>query len=292
MRIIKATKRTGAKRLHRKYLLENSEGFVFDKPHTLKDEYIEFSSDDETYFLESVEEYGKEQKESALKELRAVHIPNVMDATLEQGTKEWLQARIGLITASKTPFTIKGTKIPTYKEYVNSKVAEKFLLELGIEKESISSKTLDLGHELEPQAIERYEKQTGNKVETKGLVVGKDIMLGASTDGIAFDQDFNTFNIEIKSVFLSTYLSELIDGALVKRYYAQMQVQMYILDMDMTHFLVQSQDTDKVGLIIREVPRDEEFIYNMIETIKEFEVDFKERYTQLKEMEHKDEEKD
>lgn len=46
----------------------------------------------------------------------------------------------------------------------------------------------------------------------------------------------------------------------------------------MTHFLVACQETDKFSLIIREIKRDEVFISNMIKTIKDFELDFKERY--------------
>jgi len=286
MNLIKATKQTGGKRLYRKYIIDNMGDYVFDKDHTLDGNIIEFESTLEADFLESIEKYREEQKEKLVKELRKEQIPEVLDATHDQGTDEWLKARIGMITASSTPFTIKGTKIPTYDAYVDKKVAEKFLLEHGIIKESgVKNDATNLGHELEPRAIELYEKKTGNKVVSKGLVVGKDIMLGASTDGITTDSDFNKINIEIKSVFLSTYLAELTRGELVKRYYAQMQVQMYILDIDMTHFLVQSQDTDKVDLIIREVSRDEEFIYNMIETVKCFEADFKERYDKLKEHE-------
>ncbi len=56
---------------------------------------------------------------------------------------------------------------------------------------------------------------------------------------------------------------------------------MYVLDIDLTHFLVQCQETDGLKLIIREVNRDEEYISNMVETIKDFEKDFKEKYDLL-----------
>ena len=283
MKLIQATKQTGAKRLHRRYLLENYDNFgIFDE-HNVGNGLVEFPIEMEEDFLNAVEIFREKQKAKLTKELRKVQVPKVTDATQEQGTKEWLQARAGIITASNTPFTIKGLKIPTYDTYVDKKVAEKFLLENGVEKEdTYNSRTTELGHILEPKAIEEYERVTGNKVISKGLVVGTDSLIGASTDGITSDKDFNKINIEIKSVFLSTYLSELTRREMVKKYYGQMQIQMYVLDIDLTHFLVQSQETDLVPLIIREVKRDEEFISNAIETLKCFEADFAERYEMLK----------
>ncbi len=282
MNLININKQTGAKRLHRKYLIENMGDFVFSKAHFLEKNIIEFETIFEEDFKTEVEDFKKDQRTIQTKELRVIQVPTVKDATLEQGTKEWLQARVGIITASSTPFTIKGLKIPTYDDYVNKKVAEAFRLENGLTREdNHTSVILDNGIQLEPRAIENYEKETGNKVVSKGLVVGVDMKIGASTDGVTTNDSFNKINIEIKSVLLHTYLSELTKGSLVNKYYAQMQVQMYVLDIDLTHFLVQCQETDGLKLIIREVNRDEEYISNMVETIKDFEKDFKEKYDLL-----------
>ncbi len=284
MDLIKSNKLTGAKRLHRKYELDFMDGFIFSEDHEMDSNIIEFKSDSEPLFLKEIEEYREVQKKGLIKELRPLQVISVKDATLEQGTSEWLEARAGIITASNTPFDSKGKKIPTYENYVDKKVAEAYFVEMGITKEPThNSEVMDLGHSLEPLAIANYEKRTGNKVVSKGLVVGELVRIGASTDGITTDSDFNKINIEIKSVFLSTYLSHLSREELTKKYYAQMQVQMFVLNIDVTHLLVQCQETDTVDLIITEVVRDEEYISNLIETLSCFQSDFAERYALLKE---------
>jgi hypothetical protein len=116
----------------------------------------------------------------------------------------------------------------------------------------------------------------------KGFVKAKSLMFGASPDGITTDEDFNTINIEIKNVTLPRYIAELHSKAVSKEYNTQVQVQMSILNIDKTHFLVSCQETDKLPLLINEIERDEIFISNMIETIKEFERDFQERYEKVK----------
>jgi hypothetical protein len=112
----------------------------------------------------------------------------------------------------------------------------------------------------------------------KGFVKAKSLMFGASPDGITTDEDFNTINIEIKNVTLPRYIAELHSKAVSKEYNTQVQVQMSILNIDKTHFLVACQETDQLPLMINKIERDEIFISNMIETIKEFEREFKERY--------------
>jgi hypothetical protein len=56
--------------------------------------------------------------------------------------------------------------------------------------------------------------------------------LGASTDGIAITKEGKLVNIEIKSPF-----SRYITGIPKPEYWAQMQLQMEILDLDETHFI-------------------------------------------------------
>ena len=283
MKIIKAEKQTGAKRLHRKYALENAGDFKFSQEHEVIDGCIEFESKYEGIFLEEVYDFSEKQKEKQIKELRNKQKIDVVDAQGEQGTEEWLNSRLGIITASETPFTIKGTKIPTFDTYVYNKVAEKVRQDLGLKPlYTPTNQAMELGKELEHLAIERYEKITGMSGQTKGLVVGVDSMIGASVDGVTTDDDFNKINIEVKTVSISRYLAQMHSKSLSKEYYAQMQVQMFIMDIDVTHFLVQCSETDKLDLLIDEVPRDEEFIYNLIQTLKDFESMFNEVYKQVR----------
>jgi hypothetical protein len=280
MKLIKATKLTGAKRLYRKYQLENQDGF---KPtcdfEELEAGVFEFEAKEEVIFLSDIELFKDKQEKELVKNARQNNIFEVEDIIVEQGSKEWLEARAGIISASETPFTVNGTKIPTYDNFVNKKVAQKIRVDLGIiEEEGYKSPIMENGNLLEAGVREEYEKQTGRKIIEKGFVKVKDKMFGASPDGITTDENFNTINIEIKNVTLPRYIAELYNNDVSKEYNTQLQVQMTVLDVDKTHFLVQCQETDKLPLLINEIDRDEVFISNMIETINDFEKDFKERY--------------
>jgi predicted phage-related endonuclease len=283
MQLISTKKLTGAKRNFRRYEVENFEDFSF-KDYEIIDNEIEVHKDEESYFLDAVSIFRDEQKERLEAEYRVKNVIKVKDSTNNQGTKEWLNSRMGIVTASDTPFNKDGKKIPSFDEYVDKKVTDKLLSEMGIQKENFKSEAMERGNELEHFAIKEYKKITGNEVVEKGLVVGEELPIGASTDGIAIDESFSKVNIEIKSVFLKNYIAELTRGTLTKKYYAQMQTQMFVLDIDVTHFLVQCQEVDTFKLIIREVHRDEEFICNLIETLKEFEVAFNRRYKEAKAM--------
>jgi predicted phage-related endonuclease len=280
MKLIKATKQKGAKRLHRLYLLENQEDFAPSFEITSGgNNLIEFPADFEDKFLEEIEAFREEQIKRLSAEARRSNVFEVEDVAVEQGSKEWFEQRAGIITASDTPFRVDGTKIPTWDNYINEKVAQPLRIVLGIkEKEGFRSAIMENGNLLEDSVREEYERLTGNKIVQKGFVKAKSLMFGASPDGITTDEDFNTINIEIKNVTLPRYIAELHNKAVSNEYRAQVQVQMTILNIDKTHFLVSCQETDRLPMLINEIERDEIFISNMIETIKEFERDFQERY--------------
>ena len=280
MKLIEITKLTGAKRLHRKYEVLNGEKFTPSFPFEYEKDsnYIfEFKSDFEDDFKKEVEEYKQVQIKEQSVEMRKVNKTSVIEVAQEQGSDKLVKSRLGAVTASDTPLTNKGFKIPTYWSYVYKKVAESIRAEKGIKKEAYSNETLDRGNELEPFARERYTEKTGVEIIEKGFMKAKNMMVGASPDGIAIDENMNAINIEIKSVFLQTYLAQIDRNKVVESYFQQMQIQMFILNVDMTHMLIQCQEEGLIDLplIIVEVPRDEVFISNAIDTIKEFEKDFK-----------------
>lgn len=285
MKLIEIEKLKGAKRLHRQYKITNRDNFKYDGIcEWISDSLIEFPSEHEAIFQSDVASYREHQIKELSKEMRIENVIQTVENEAKQGSDEWLKARIGIITASKTPFTSKGLPIPTYDTYVNGKVADAFIENNGGEKEeSYTSEAMQIGTELEHYAIEDYEEFMGVEVEARGLIVGKDMMIGASPDGVTVDVERNIINIEVKSVLLRTYLSELHSNTVTKRYNTQMQVQMFMLNCDVTNLVVQCQQNTGQPLmtIIRKVYRDEEFVSNMIETIKQYEMDFKLRYDML-----------
>ena len=284
MKLIEIEKLKGAKRLHRKYELTNYRGVEFSFEYIFVENVIEFAVEFEDIFLDTITEFRKKQViELSIKERLTNKVETVED-DFEQGSKEWLEARMGLITASKTPFTSKGLPIPTFDAYVNEKVADAFILENGGEiAETYTSEAMQMGNDLEVYAIEDYETLTGLTVNRHGFIRAKGMKLGMSPDGVVELEDGSKRNIEIKSVFLKTYIGELYNNKVSKQYNTQMQVQMFMLDCDTTALLVQCQQTTGQPLktIVREIVRDEVFMSNMVETVALFEKAFSERYEML-----------
>ncbi len=189
--------------------------------------------------------------------------------------KIWVSSRLGLITGSDTPFTTKGLPIPNFEDYVNKKVAEKFFPQK--KSEFFQSKEMKKGVELEELAIRKYEKQTGKRILKKSFVYTD--FIGASTDGIREDG----INIEVKNVIASRFIGALTDwDAFFAQYKAQVHVEMYLLKVDETDFIVQCQDEPNFPLIVRRIQADEQYMKNMIATIEKFEILFNEKYEAFK----------
>ncbi len=279
MRLIRVEKQTGAKRLHRKYMVLDGDEFIFSLEHTVFGNCVEFEAKLEDEFKLEVDEFRMKQKDRLSKEARKANVVEAKEIEAKQGTKKWLKSRIGIITASKTPFDVKGNRIPTYDAYVNEKVAEAFMENNdGEPAEKYTNEAMQIGTDLEHYGIERYEEITGNKVESRSLLVADGLMLGASPDGVVFGK--RTINVEVKSVLLKTFIGELVNDLVTKRYHTQVQVQMFILNADITHLVVQCQEVSgqPLDIVISKIERNEEFVSNMINTIKQYEFDFAERY--------------
>ena len=287
MKTIKVEKQTGAKRNFRKYIMTNScdyrPSFDFETVDDT-DNVIEFAKDFEAEFIIEVEAFKVEQIKVLSAEARLLNVTGVKEISFKQGSKEWLASRIGIITASKTPFDINGKPIPTFDTYVSSKVADAFIQQNDGEAEvGYTTEQMQIGTDIEHYAIERYEEITGRTVESRSLLTSDRLMIGASPDGVTVDENDNTVNIEVKSVLLKTFISQLSDGKVTETYHTQVQVQMYMLNCDYTDLVVQCQQVSgqPLDIDIVTIERKEEFISNMIETIKLYEAEYKRKYELL-----------
>lgn len=104
--------------------------------------------------------------------------------TMDQGTPEWLAARLGIATASRfkdilTEKTRKYSKASV--GYRNELLAEWIT---GYPTDWGSTDFAERGKELEPEARSFYELQTDAEVRTVGFVIRDDGMVGGSPDGL------------------------------------------------------------------------------------------------------------
>jgi hypothetical protein len=135
---------------------------------------------------------------------------------------EWLQARVGIPTASEldqilTPnFKIRTGQMPW--SYCYRKLAEKWL---GSTVAGYQSIDMEIGQILEQEAIPTYEILRDEKVQRVGLVLTDDEGFGASPDGIVGDDC--DCGIEIKCPRADTHVKYLLGGCVPEEHMLQVQ---------------------------------------------------------------------
>lgn len=142
--------------------------------------------------------------------------------TADQGSDEWLQARVGLVTASRVADVIAKTKSgpsTSRQSYLGELVAERLT---GVSAASdYQNEDMRRGIELEPVARGFYEIATGSVVEQCGLVLHPTLKAGASPDGL-IDSDGL---LEIKCPRTHVHIGYLEAGKPPAKYQPQMAWQ-------------------------------------------------------------------
>lgn len=176
----------------------------------------------------------------------------------DQGTDEWLRARMGIPTAScfKDILTSTGKKASGFDRYANTLAAERLM---NKPPESFESEWMKRGTELEPQARSFYEFERGVAVEQVGLCLIDDGSAGASPDGLT-----ETGGLEIKCPAPHTHVEYLSQGKCPAGYFPQVQGCMWVCERETWDFL--SFHPDMPPLLIT-VERDEKFISLLSELV-------------------------
>ena len=188
---------------------------------------------------------------------------------IEQGSEEWFELRIGLITSSHFAEIMVNTinKKGEYDDLAKwGEGAKKYAMRLALERST--EKRLDTfqndwmarGNELEPEAREKYECKTFSLVENGGLFISdgekKDDGLGdyaASPDGLVSFEKFkpeinkDTWitvkgGIEIKCVAYNTHFAVMEEEFYDKKYKWQIQGQMFVADLKFIDFVSYSPE--------------------------------------------------
>ncbi|AVX04193.1 exodeoxyribonuclease (lambda-induced) [Maritalea myrionectae] len=141
-----------------------------------------------------------------------------------QGSPEWFQARLGMVTASKIVDVMsKGrgnAESVTRKNYMAQLVAERLS---GQASEGFTNAAIEWGNECEPQARATYEVLTDRSVQEVGFIPHPSItMAGASPDGLVGDKGL----IEIKCPNTATHIETMRADKIDRKYALQMQWQM------------------------------------------------------------------
>ena len=170
----------------------------------------------------------------------------------EQGTDEWLAARLGIPSASMYGkiITTQGKWSTQADSYINQLVAEVLT---GERTPVYQNEHMTRGTELEPEARRMYEFISDNKVDEVGFCMHDTLEAGASPDGLIGDDG----GLEIKCPAASTHVEYLRGDTLPSKYKQQVMGCLWITGREWWDFM--SYYPNMKPLIVR-VECDEEYI--------------------------------
>jgi len=189
-----------------------------------------------------------------------------------QGTPEWLQLRLGHVTASRVADIMAKTKTGP------SASRQNYLIELAIQRvtgvveESYKNEAMIRGTEEEPKARQAYELLTETFVEEVPFVKHKIIeWFGCSPDGIIKNND-GTYNLlEIKNPNSATHWSYIKEGEPPTKYKIQMMAQMACTGAQWCDFFsYDSRMPEGSRHFLKRMMRDNKFIEEMEKEVKTF----------------------
>lgn len=147
---------------------------------------------------------------------------------IEQGSPEWHQVRKGILTASLADkiLTPTGRKSSSANEIVAKMAAER--MGLQEREDNFQSKWMTRGLQMEEEAINWFEFQTGLETRGTGFVLDPTELVGCSPDALVGDE-LNP--LEIKCPKPSTHLLwSMNPNELPAQYKPQVHFQMSILN--------------------------------------------------------------
>lgn len=147
-----------------------------------------------------------------------------------QGSAEWLQARVGRLTASRFNDVLAKPETAAYRGYLLQIVTERLT---GQPQESgYVNDAMTWGTETEPLARHAYQTETGDVVTECGLVLLDDWIAG-SPDGLLGDDGV----VEFKCPKSTTHVDWIDAGKLPARHKAQVQGLLLITGRQWAHFV-------------------------------------------------------
>lgn len=192
-----------------------------------------------------------------------------MIVEVQQQTPEWLEMRIGAVTASRISDVMaklkNGSESASRAAYKAELVCERLT---HLTYEHYVSPSMQWGIDNEPLAKASYELATGFAISSGGLALHPKIKwLMASPDGLVHDDGL----IECKCPNTSTHLDYILAGVVPPEYQPQMLCQMACAERQWCDFV--SYDPrlpESLQLFVRRFERDEARIGRMEAEVEKF----------------------
>lgn len=171
----------------------------------------------------------------------------------EQGSVEWMAARLGVPSASQFHRIVTPKKVELSAqsdEYAGELLAA---WALGVPAGKDAADFMEHGKACEPSAIADYEIRLGVEVERVGFILEDGGRYGCSPDGLVG----NTGGVEIKSPAAHTHIGYLLDADLSGKYRCQVQGALLVTERDWWDWMAFHPSLPPVML---RFGRDEKFI--------------------------------
>ena len=176
---------------------------------------------------------------------------------IEQGSREWLDLRCGIVTASNFSKVMAKGGGKTRLSYMYQLAAEKLT---GQPVETFTNASMEWGTECEPQARSSYELRENLDVEQVTFIKCNLEGVGCSPDGLISEDGI----IEIKCPKTTTQIERYLKGDFPSSCKAQVQGQLWVSEREWCDFL--SFDPRIIGpssYFLTRVLRDEDYIRDL-----------------------------
>jgi putative phage-type endonuclease len=198
---------------------------------------------------------------------------------MEQGSQEWLNIRLGKVTASRVSDVIAKTKTgwgASRANYMAELVAERLT---GVPAGSYTNAAMMWGTDQEPNARAAYSAQTFDTIEQVGFVPHPSItMSGASPDGLVSADGM----LEIKCPNTATHIETLLGGSIPAKYETQMLWQMACAKRDWCDFVsFDPRLPPEMQLFVKRLERDDKRIAELEEMVSDFLAELDEKVAKL-----------
>lgn len=181
---------------------------------------------------------------------------------VEQNTDEWKQCRLGIPTAS-----MFATVMAAGKGGGGSKTRTTYMLKLAGERltgepaDFFVNHHMERGHEMEPDAIAKYEFLFDADLETVGFI--KNGRAGCSPDRLSGDSGL----VQVKTALPHIQIERLLCGELPSAAKAQVQGEMWIAEREWSDYV---SYWPKLPLFCVRVHRDETYIKKLAGEVERF----------------------
>lgn len=148
---------------------------------------------------------------------------------VEQRSKEWFEARLGVITGSRAKNIFRSNNL----SFLDELIAERMT---GIIEESFTSRAMEHGILFEPEALKTYNERTNSNAQEVGFCIHDNYdWLAVSPDALIFEDNIAVGGVEIKCPSSKKHVEYIRQNKIPNEY--KHQVLHYFIVIETLEFL-------------------------------------------------------